>query len=115
MTDDQLQAMGEHVRRMGSQMGCDDMFGSAQWDRFAAASRDSLAEKGFDPNDRATLEHCFYAAACCLTATFYAPGLMRGPCCGALWAQAEMYRRWLQGETPIVRPEEMPALPSFDT
>lgn len=114
MTDEQLQSLSSQVIELGQWIGCTDMFGSEQWDRILAATRDSLAGKGYDPTDRATLEHCFVAAHQCLSSTYYAPGMMRGPCVGMLWAQAEIYRRCLTGEAPLVSLAEMLHLPAID-
>ena len=112
MTDAQIKAMADQITMIGVTMGCDTMFATDGWDRFAALTRDAMIEQGLDPHDRPTLERCMFGAYQALSTVYYAPGIMRGPCVGMLWAPAELYRRWLQGEAPVVTDEQMAKLPS---
>ena len=112
MNDKQLAKMSDQITMFGAMLGCDDMFQTDGWDRFAALTRDAMIEQGLDPHDRPTLERCLFGAFQALSVTYYSPGFMRGPCCGMLWAPAELYRRWLAGETPLVTDEQMAKLPA---
>ena len=72
----------------------------AVMDRLAAGIRDCYVANGLDPTDRSALEGTLMGL---WIAMFQAPG--------TTWAEAEVVRRWLDGELPVVSIEDMLHLP----
>lgn len=73
-------------------------------DRIAASLRDGMVAKGGNPADTAYLEGALYASWCALRVAAQTP---HGLTLATLWYQAEVFRRMVDGEIPVLSVEEM--------
>ena len=77
---------------------------SADADRIAAIIRDAIVRHGGDPANRDQLFGALVASWCSLKVALQTPML---PIVANIWYQAEVLRRMLDGEVPVISIAEM--------
>ena len=102
-----VQTVMQHVQEAG--MEAPDTGG---WDRIAMVARDVFVCLGVDPGDMAALRGAFAGAWLVLNQAVNAPMPIVGYGAGA-WS-AEVIRRWIDGEAPVMSQAEIASLKGLE-
>lgn len=103
--------MHEAVRDTLAALGREIEVTSTQMDRVAAALRDAFCARAVDPTDPKVLEGALFGSWVSLCQVLSVP--WSGPSVAMLWAQAEVFRRWLDGEMRVLSAQEMLHVPGI--
>lgn len=96
-------AMAGVARNFGLEPSVDQM------DRVAATLRDAFCAREVDPTDPKVLEGALFGSWVSLCQVLSVP--WSGSSVTALWVQAEVLRRWLDGEMHVLSAQEMLHVP----